>query len=142
FQGHFSGSPTGIPRVWDILQRYSTPFPDLKFRITEFDVNTEDEALQADYTRDLLTISFSHPQMEGVQHWGFWENAHWRPAAAMIRADWTEKPNATAFRELVYGDWWTDVSVQADAAGTTAGRGFKGRYAYDITYDGRTLTGT
>src|SRR5690606_28268097 len=73
FQGHFSGAATGISRMWEILQRYATAFPEAKFRITEFDHNTEDEQLQADFLRDFLTLAFSHPQMVGVQLWGFWE---------------------------------------------------------------------
>jgi endo-1,4-beta-xylanase len=65
FQGHFEGAPTGMQKVWSLLERYSGAFPGVVFKITEFDVDTEDEALQADYTRDLLTLVFSHPQAAG-----------------------------------------------------------------------------
>src|SRR5690606_27336867 len=122
FQGHFDGSPTGIPRVWSILDRYQAASPAMKFRITAFDVDTDDEELQADYTRDFLTICFSHPQVLGVQVWGFWEGAHWRPRAAMFRQDWTEKPNGAAWRDLIYNEWQTDETRTTAGDGRVRGR--------------------
>ncbi len=83
-------------------------------------MNTDDEALQADYTRDFLILAFSHPAVVGVQVWGFWEKTHWRPRAAMYRADWTEKPNGRAYRSLVLDQWRTrsdgDDRCRRDAA--------------------------
>ncbi len=95
-QGHFGPSPTAIPRVLEILDRFHAAFPELSIRVTEFDINTTDEALQADYTRDFLTAIFSHPATVGVQKWGFWAGAHWTPDGAMYTEDWREKPNARA----------------------------------------------
>jgi hypothetical protein len=56
-----------MQKVWSLLERYSGAFPGVVFKITEFDVDTEDESLQADYTRDLLTLVFSHPQAAGFR---------------------------------------------------------------------------
>lgn len=142
FQGHFSATPTGIPRIWEILQRYAGEFPDLKFRITELDISTDDEALQANFYRDLLTVAISHPQMEGVQFWGFWEGAHWRPSSALFRQDWTAKPAADAYRQLVFGDWWTDLTAVSDNSGNLTGRGFHGTYEYEVTYGSKVESGT
>jgi endo-1,4-beta-xylanase len=72
-QGHFSDSPTDIELVYQIVERFHSAFPDLAIRATEFDINTLDQQLQADYTRDFLTIMFSHPATGGVQVWGFWD---------------------------------------------------------------------
>ncbi|MCF3650293.1 endo-1,4-beta-xylanase [Synoicihabitans lomoniglobus] len=142
FQGHFSAVPTGIPRIWTLLQRYATEFPQMKFRITELDISTDDEELQADFYRDLITICMSHPQMEGVQFWGFWEGAHWRPASALFALDWTAKPAAIAYRNLVFGDWWTDTELIADQNGQAAVRAFNGDYTYTVVYGDTTATGT
>ena len=142
FQGHFSGAATGIPRIWDIFQRYATAFPDIKFRITEFDHGTDDELLQADFLRDLLTIAISHPQMQGVQMWGFWEGAHWRTSAALYRMNWDEKPNGAAYRNLVYGQWWTDVSTTSSSTGQVTGRGFSGSYTAEASLNGATASKT
>ncbi|BET69498.1 hypothetical protein ASA1KI_44160 [Opitutales bacterium ASA1] len=140
FQGHFDTSPTSIPRVWSILERYAQEFTDAWLRVTEFDVDTDDEQLQADYIRDFLTIAFSHPRMIGIQTWGFWEGAHWRPRAAILRADWSEKPGALAHRELVHGAWKTDETRHTAIDGRVAGRGFHGEYDIVVTHGASSAT--
>lgn len=139
-QGHMGGSPTDLPLVYEILERYASLGLDI--RITEFDVDTTDEALQADYTRDFLTLVFSHPAVVGWQCWGFYAGDHWRPAAAMFREDWSEKPNGTAYRQLVYGDWWTREQGITDSRGRVAGRGFHGDHVVRTTVDGKIIEST
>ncbi|HEX9782743.1 MAG TPA: endo-1,4-beta-xylanase [Opitutaceae bacterium] len=141
-QGHFDSSPTGIPRVWSILERYAQAFPGLDIKITEFDVDTDDEQLQADYARDFLTLFFSHPSARGFQVWGFWEDAHWRPRAAMYRSNWEEKPNGAAFRDLVHNQWWTDETRATGVDGRIRGRGFHGTYEIDVEVGDQTVNGT
>ncbi|WFB36288.1 endo-1,4-beta-xylanase [Kiritimatiellota bacterium B12222] len=138
-QGHFGETPTSIPKVYEILERYHQRFPDLAIRITEFDVNTDDEMLQADYTRDLLTVAFSHPAVVGVQCWGFWAGAHWRPRAAMYSKEWVAKPNAEIWKELSQETWWTNLSGKTDAEGSMAGRGFYGDYELRVEVEGRVV---
>ena len=65
--------------------------------------------------------------------WGFWEGRHWRPRAAMFRKDWSPKPNAAAFTDLVFKKWWTDETAITDADGAIALRGFKGDYVIDVS---------
>ncbi|MDP3070475.1 MAG: endo-1,4-beta-xylanase [Opitutaceae bacterium] len=139
-QGHFGANPSGIPDYLATLDRYAAF--RLALRITEFDVNTTDLALQADYTRDFLTASFSHPAMAGFQFWGFWESAHWRPNAALYRADWSEKPNGAAYRALVFDQWWTRATGAANAQGEFRGRGFFGDYRATVTAGSRTFEKT
>lgn len=138
FQGHFSGTPTGIPKVWEVLQKFRAAAPDLDFRITEFDITGEDPELKADYLRDFYTIAFSHPQVVGVQLWGFWEEAHWRPDSALYTTDWTETALGQSYRELVHGEWKTNVVGVTDGTGVISGRGFAGDYVVE-TMDGRVI---
>jgi len=100
----------------------------LPIQITEFDVDTTDEALQADYLRDFLTAAFSHPAIESILMWGFWEGRHWRPDAALWRRDWSLKPNGEAWIDLVTQQWWTNTSGQTDAGGTFRVRAFRGEH--------------
>jgi GH35 family endo-1,4-beta-xylanase len=105
----------------------------LELQITEFDINTPDEQLQADYTRDFLIALYSHPSVTGFTKWGFWQRRHWKPDAAMFRADWSEKPNAKAWRELVRNQWRTHVHAETDANGQLATRGHLGDYEFTVT---------
>lgn len=132
-QSHFGDSPTAITRIYEIIDQYSTAFPQLDIRATEFDVSTTDEDLQADFTRDFLTIFFSHPKTVGVQLWGFWANAHWYPNAALYDADWREKPNALAWKEQIFNEWWNDFDGTTNAQGKFDERGFYGDYQVTVT---------
>ena len=98
-QGHFAAQPPAIDkliRCFDTLSELGLPVT-----ITELDITTDDESLQADFTRDLLTLAYSHPACNGVMLWGFWEGAHWRPKGALYRKDFTAKPVAHAWHEAI-----------------------------------------
>lgn len=138
FQAHFSSDLTAPQRVYDIIDEFDQF--DLPIHITEFDIQTLDEQAQADYTRDFLTIAFSHPRTEAFVMWGFWEGDHWKPEAAMFRKDWSEKPNAKAWRETVYETFWTNESTLSDVSGQAELRGFYGDYDVTVTHDGTTKT--
>jgi endo-1,4-beta-xylanase len=129
-QGHFSEDLTAIPRLWQILDRYAQF--GLPIQITEFDINTHDERLAADYTRDFLTAMFAHESVVGVLTWGFWEKRHWIPNAALYRADWSPRPAAIEWERLVRKEWWTNVEATTDANGTAKIRGFLGEYEIEF----------
>ena len=135
FQSHFAEQTlTGPEDLWTILDRFHQYGLDMQ--VTEFDFNTTNEALQADYTRDFMTAMFAHEGVDSVLHWGFWEDAHWRPNAAMYRSDWSIKPNGQAYLDLVFGEWWTDENLQSKVDGLTSLRGFKGEYEITVTHNG------
>lgn len=125
-QAHFGNTVVEPERVLAILDRFAKF--GLPIRITEFDINAADPQLQADYTRDFYTAAFSHPAVNGIWMWGFWERAHWMPEAAMYRADFSPKPNAVAYEQLVYRQWWTTAELTTDARGEATVRGFMGDY--------------
>jgi endo-1,4-beta-xylanase len=133
-QGHFS-SITPMDKMLSIILRFanSTEF-SLPLAVTEFDVNTYDEQLQADYTRDVMTMVFSNAKFEDFLMWGFWEGGHWYPNAAMYRTDWTSKPNALVYNDLVYQKWWTNASANTGAGNTYTTPGYKGGYNVAATY--------
>lgn len=137
-QAHFSSRPSAPANILATLDRYWKEFR-LPVRFTEFDIPTSDEELQADFTRDFLILAYSHPSVVGVQHWGFWEGRHWKPPAAMYRLDWSEKPNAKAYKDLVLHQWRTDMTSKTDAAGRLSARGFHGEYQVTVTLNGRSV---
>ena len=132
FQGHFSASDlTGPEELWQVIDQFDQL--GLAMQVTEFDVNTTDEELQAAYTRDFITAMFAHEGIDDLILWGFWEDAHWRPDAALFRSDWSIKPNGQAFLDLVFGEWWTEEQSDTDANGEVGIRGFKGNYDVSAT---------
>jgi endo-1,4-beta-xylanase len=141
FQGHFiqewgrvtSSSPQ---QVYSRIERFADK--GVPLRATEFDIDVgTDEARQAQLMHDYLTVMFSHPAMEAITMWGFWQGAHWRPNAALYRTDWSEKPALAAYQDLVFDEWWTDELGVSDQLGELMLRGFKGEYDISVTYDGQ-----
>ncbi len=130
FQSHF-GSPQSMDIVHSVVDRYVQAFP-LDYAVSEFDINTPDEAMQADYTREFATYIFGQPRFKDFLMWGFWERRHWLPAGAMYRADWSSKPNAIAWNNLWFKEWWSNLLGRTGADGAYQGRVFAGRYQVTV----------
>ena len=107
---------------------------------SELDINLSDEAVQADYQRDIMTVLYSHPAVEKITLWGFWEGRHWLPEAALWRTDWTIKPNGLAWMDLVFRQWRTNAALKTDHDGATALRAFLGDYEVTATYEGKSIS--
>ena len=140
FQGHFSSTPTGIPRVKEILDDFWNTYK-LEAKVTEYDIsNLVNPDIQAQYMRDILTICYAHPSMKGFLMWGFWDGAHWLANAPIYNLDWSLKPSGTAFIDQVFNKWWKDEKVNTSSTGEAALRGFKGKYKITVKLpDGKTL---
>lgn len=137
FQGHFSAGLTNPKRIMEILDDFGQY--GLPLHITEFDVETLDEGAQAAYTRDVLHAAFASPALEAFVVWGWWEGDHWKPNAAMLRKDWSEKPNYKAWQDTIKREWWTRETGVTNGNGELSLRGFKGDY--DVTVNGKTVSG-
>lgn len=132
FQGHFNETGLTSPvKLQEIFDRFSNL--DLKLKITELDIQTFDEELQADYMRDFYTVVFGHPSFEAIISWGFWEKSHWRPECAWWDSKWNIKPVGEVHRDLVYNQWWTNETGKTDAKGEYTVRGFNGDYIISVS---------
>lgn len=130
-QCHIGGIPCPPESLLKTLDYYREQL-NLPIRITEFDMASDDEALQADYIRDFVTAAFSHPSVKGLQFWGFWEGCHWWPSAALYRSDWTIKPAGRAYLNLVNEQWNTNVKLTGNSHGASSFRGFSGTYEVEV----------
>ncbi|MEI6647975.1 MAG: endo-1,4-beta-xylanase, partial [bacterium] len=139
-QGHFGGTPTPPERMLQILDRYAKL--GLSISVTEHDIDTQDEQFQADFTRDFLITTFSHPAVVGILTWGFWEGSHWKPNSAYYRKDWSIKPAGQVWMDLVRKQWQTELKGKTDSTGKFATRGFLGDYTISVTHNGKTTTKT
>lgn len=136
-EAHHGFSDTNPETAYQTLDRLSQNVAHVA--ITEYDMSSPDEALQADYLRDLLTVTFSHPKASGFIMWGFWDGAHWKGNAPLFRRDWTPKPALKMWQGLMQ-QWSTNAQGTTDARGEYQTRGFLGDYEVTITANGRTKT--
>ena len=134
-QGHFGESLTGPEDMLAILDRFA------KFNktiwITEYDVVQDDEEVGGKFTHDFYTTLFSHPAVGGIVMWGFWDGDHWKNNSAVYRKDWSLKPSGKAYRDLVLGQWRTNVQGETDDTGSYATRGFLGEYDVVVRAGGK-----
>lgn len=132
-QAHIHSSYLPTPEeILRITDRFATVVP--KQVITEYDIVTNnDPQLAADYLRDSLIACFSHPAYDGFLLWGFWENTHWIPAAALWKKDWTALPTAQVWEDWIGQRWHTRVALVTDAEGRIHWRGFKGSYRLSVS---------
>lgn len=135
-QSHYNdGNLTDIARLGELIGEYDAQF-GVPIAITEFDVNSRDEQLQADYLRDYLTMSFSQPAVSQFLHWGFWEGAHYLPEAALYRTDFSPKPGGQVYEDLVFGSWWTDERATT-FSGDVELQAFHGSHTVVVEYAGQ-----
>jgi endo-1,4-beta-xylanase len=137
-QGHFTWDltpPEELNSRLNSFGRFGVPLS-----ITEFDVNISDERLQAAYLRDALTVAFANPNVNSFLMWGFWEGRHWIPQAALYRLDWSIKPNGQVWNDLIFKQWWTNVSGRSNTSGDYSTRGFLGRYKITVSKNGQTAS--
>ena len=127
-------SPERLNALIERFARFGLPI-----HITEFEVDLDDNALQADYTRDALTVFASQPSVCAVLAWGFWAGDHHRPQAAMLRPDWSLKPNGQVWDDLVLGAWSGNAHGVSDAQGQRVLTSVRGGLDLTITHQGRTL---
>ena len=131
-QCHFDEMLPGIPAVLNTLDRFGKF--GLPIQITEFDVAIRNEEMQAKYLEDFYTAVFSHPATEKIVMWGYYEKVMWKPMAAMVRSDWTYKPNYHTYMDLVYNRWWTkDTTANTGVNGVFEMRPFKGHYDIEVS---------
>lgn len=108
--------------------------PGMRSELKQKQLTPEQEETKAREIVDFYRICFSHPAVEGILMWGFWEGANWIPSSSLFKRDWTPTPAAEAYHNLVFKEWWTHENGVADRKGIFTLKGFYGKYK--VTVDG------
>jgi len=96
---------------------------NLPIWITEYDSVTPDEYRRADNLENLYRTAFSHPSVEGIVMWGFWERVHWRGRdASIVNDNWTLNEAGRRFESLM-NEWTTRAYGSTDGSGSFGFRG-------------------
>lgn len=137
--GESNGVAATAPRLLERWERFA--LCNLPMEIAEFVAISQKDDLQATLLEDALTAAFSHPSMIGFTLWGFWEGAHYaaREGGHLWRQDFSPRPSARVYEQMVYSDWWTKEQGLTSAAGTFHIRAFLG--AHEVTVRRRGSSG-
>lgn len=130
--------PINYEQVMESLDRLSET--GLPIHLTEISAKSLDEERRAAGLEALYRIGFSHPGVDLILLWGFWEKAHWlgRPAA-LLDADFQLLPAGQRLRQLLKEEWHSagEATVEVGHASFT---GFAGTYALTLRLpDGRCI---
>lgn len=150
-QSHMHGGTWTNRQIWDVCDRFARFGVPLHFTETTilsgekgyerkgpWPSTPEGEAWQAKEAVRLYTMLFSHPAVEAITWWDFSDYHAWQGApAGFLRADMSPKPAYEELKKLIKGKWWTKTSVETDASGKAAFRGFLGSYRVTINLPGR-----
>lgn len=148
-QGHLHAETfdrAELKRSLDSLAKFHLPI-----RITEFNMpgqrskyyndrtvvmTPEEQELTARELIDFYKICFAHPAVESIIMWGFWEGANWIRPSSIYNKDWSPRPAAKAYQNLVFNDWWTKAEGKTDKKGIFSLPAYYGKYK--VTVDGQT----
>ncbi|MGV3616562.1 MAG: endo-1,4-beta-xylanase [Fimbriimonas sp.] len=141
-QAHVGTPITPTKRVLEILDEMAKLGPRLE--ITEYDLGVTDDKVNGEHLRDFLTACFSHPAMDAFIMWGFYEGSHWRAneGGAIFRRDWTPRPAARIWEDLVKRQWWTNAAANTGGKGEARFRPFLGTHRVTVSVNGRTVSQT
>ena len=101
--------------------------------VTEFDVSQNSPVERAKHLSYFMRAAFSHPSIEGLLFWGFWDQRHWRGKQASLVDGHNFVMNAAGkkYRDLVFNQWWTEEAHHT-STGITSTRIFKGDHIVTV----------
>ncbi|GFQ06139.1 endo-1 4-beta-xylanase a [Phtheirospermum japonicum] len=126
-QGHIN-SPVG-PIVCSALDKLG--ILGLPIWFTEVDVSSDNEFVRADDLEVMLREVFSHPAVDGVMLWGFWELFMSRGNAHLVNAEGVINEAGKRYVAL-REEWSTRVDGCVDERGWFEFRGFHGLYEVEV----------
>jgi hypothetical protein len=83
-----------------------------------------------------MTAMFSNPNVNQISNFGIWSKNIYNPRVALYNDDWSPKPNALVWEDLIKRQWHTSASGRTGTAGTFGTRGFLGDYLVTVTVNG------
>jgi GH35 family endo-1,4-beta-xylanase len=88
----------------------------------------EFELRQAENLRDMYSVLFAHPLVQGITQWDFTDGAWLGAPSGVIRADGTIKPAYEMLDRLVNKEWHSTLLTQTNSEGEVELSGYRGEY--------------
>ena len=127
-QSHYS-SAKDMNDIYDFYKKLTTYGKELK--VTEYDFATSDETLRAEFTRDIMILTFSVEEFEGFYLWGIKGGNY-----VCFNNNWQPRPALEQMEDLIYNKWMTKGTTRTNANGTAELRGFYGSYKISAIANG------
>ncbi len=122
-----------------IYNQYDVVSEDVDmFAVTEWDMplatteKLEEQQAQAEFLRDNIIITYSHPKAASFHLWGFYDGNHNLANGPFYDYFYTPRPALEYWKELVCDEWFTCTSAVSGADGKAQMRGHRGEYEITV----------
>ena len=143
-------------RIYGVLDRYADfrlPIQITELTIPAYHWTQEDEDIQAEIIKNIYSMWFSHPCMEGIIYWnladgyaygkqGDMENGENYYHGGLVRYDLTPKKAYYTIRDLFQKTWRTNAETGTGDGGSAPFKGFYGEYEATVHAGEKTVTRT
>ncbi|BFY97339.1 hypothetical protein BsWGS_00379 [Bradybaena similaris] len=107
--------------------------------VSELSLSSHNESIKADWYETVLRLFFSHPVVEGVIFWGFWDHDT-NPLEALLHGNsYTLDEAGKRFLRLTKEEWSTHENRSLSAGTSFDVRGFQGDYEVVVNYSGKPI---
>ena len=111
------------------------------FRYEDNVSTPEYEEKQKNQMEEMYRILFEeHPLVKAVTNWDFGDGAWLNAPSGLIRRDGSVKPSYEMLKNLIWGEWSTNLELKTDSKGIVNFEGFKGEYS--VFVNGKTTSFT
>ena len=143
-------------RIYDVLDTYAKlgkPIHITELTIPAYSNAEDDEEIQAEIIRNLYTLFFAHPAMDGLIYWNTVDGYAYgaEPGdmsrgescyyGGLLRFDMCPKPSCQVIHDLFRKQWHTELEKKIEN-GMLAFKGFYGKYEITVYALGKTVTRT
>ncbi len=137
FQGRFKADGPLAPEiVYERLgdfEKYGLPYHITEFEIRDSPKYQWRNEEKRRVVNEMMTIYFSHPNVEGFWHWTFCNTPNGNEPFALFKYDGTPYPCGPEGMGTMDEDFDTDVTLVTDTHGECSVRGFKGEYEITVS---------
>jgi GH35 family endo-1,4-beta-xylanase len=137
-ESHFAALPPTIKQVQSFFSQFGQFH--IPIDITEFDVNTGNQQLLADFARDYMTEAFSQPLATDFIAWDFWAGTAVRPNSALVGKNYQLTPFGQVWVDQIFGQWSTNAQGTTFASGQYSTRAYTGTLNVTVTLGNQTKT--
>ncbi len=103
------------------------------WQVEEWPSTPEGEERQKKEMEEMYRILFAHPLVEAVTNWDFRDGAWLKAPSGIVRIDGSAKPAYYMLKDLIHGEWSTDLTIESDENGFVKFEGFKGEYEIECS---------
>ncbi|NIM07453.1 MAG: 1,4-beta-xylanase [Armatimonadetes bacterium] len=159
-QSHMHGNYWGVPKIWNVCQRFARFGKPLHFTETtlisgrpkmgdeidwrgwdpEWHSTKAGERRQADNVEEFYRLLFSHPAVKAITWFDIVDSGWLGAPGGLLRKDFSPKPAHERLINLIKGEWWTQATALTDKAGRCSVRAFHGDYEIKARLGGKRKT--